>query len=257
MTVGVLAAVITLEGLRRLVPGAVVLRQAVWGAWGVATGPVERERWALVSRWPPLVTSVVLRAAASPSPTSDLALRLDRARPWIRGLTGLGTLVLVALLIVLPLAIARFGSEGFMAGLGAVAALAAAQSGLAAWARSDLGLRRRPALAALSPFASAQAAERVLEDVLADAPRLAAARALLPTHAFNSWIRPLVYDAAATAHEDRELADFLTPERRAEILASPERSPGADRHCPRCAAAYRQGDTCADCGGVALVPFGD
>jgi hypothetical protein len=257
-TVGILAGVVTLEGFRRLPAGALVLRRPLLGPWSVAQVTIERGRWALVAWWPPFFTTVVLppvRPAAPGATSADVAAFLRESRPWRIGLEALGALVLVALVAGLPLAVARFGPMGFLGGLGLVLALAATTSGLAAWARGALGLPRRPALTALSPFAAPQAAERLLEEALAPVPRVLVLRALLPAAPFTAWLRPRLFDAARAAGPDRDLADLVTPELRAAFLAPPDRLPGADRYCPRCGASYRDGERCGDCEGVALVRF--
>jgi hypothetical protein len=202
------------------------------------------------------------RAAAPPPPQApagpgaDLDVRLARLGPWRLALDLLGTAVLVGLLVLLPLATGRFGSTGFLAALALVFVLAGVTSTVAAAARRGLGLPRRPALAALSPFAASQAGERLLEHALATVPRLAAARALLPAAAFQAWLRVAVYDATeARDAPDAELEAFLTPALTTQILDPPDRPPGADRYCPRCGASYHTGEACCDCAEVRLVAF--
>lgn len=246
-TVALLVAIMVLEGARRVGPGDVILRRTLFGTWDVARTP--ERRWSLVSWLPPLWTTIVITA---PSTTSaDVSQRLAAVRPWYLALQWLGAATALALLAGVPLAERRFTAVGVVLAIALVLALAAATTLAGVVARRRLGLPRLPALAALSPFGAPYAAERLLEHVLAGLPAESVARALISTERFHAWIRPRVYDADALAV--RGLAD----RERAAILAPPLVPDGdaAALYCPRCAAVYRDGATCADCPDIALRPL--
>jgi hypothetical protein len=251
-TAALLTAIVVLEGARRLGPGDVVMRRALFGQWTV--GRHDDRRWTLVSWIPPLWTSVVL-PGASPARARDAAGPLAAAGPWYHALRVLGGATLVALVAGIPYAEARFTARGVLLAIALVMVLAAATALLGVWARRRLSLPLRPALAALSPFAAPHAAERLLEHALAAVSPVAVAQTLLPAERFREWIRPRVYDAsAAGTSPDTEIQDVVSAAARAAILAAP---PAADAplFCPRCGAVYREGVMCADCATVPLRPI--
>ena len=63
-TAALLAAIVVLEGARRLSPGDLVIRRALFGQWTV--GQHDDRRWNLVSWFPPLWTTVVLGSHGGP-----------------------------------------------------------------------------------------------------------------------------------------------------------------------------------------------
>jgi hypothetical protein len=157
--VGLFAALVLVEGLRRVPAGALVVGVTWWNGWEPAGETEPRARWRLVSWWSPLAPSLVLPPLSGPPvlSTDELAARLRVARrsaPW---LAGGGALTLAALILGLPVASARLGALGFLAGAAVVLALASATAAAGALARRRLGLggtgRRRQVLGWCSPFA--------------------------------------------------------------------------------------------------------
>jgi hypothetical protein len=253
-TAAVLVALVTLEGVRRVPPGALVLRRSLVGTWEVAARGGDRPAWRFVSWYPPLWTTLLLPPATGTARSHRSGPeRLAAGGPWIAALRASGALTLLGL-VAIPVAAVRLTAAGVVLVMAAVLLAAIATAGLGWWARRRLGLARRPAFAALSPFAAPYAAERLLEELTAGLTPLAVARALLPAARFETWIRPRVYDAAAGA-TDAELDGVLARSARAAVLAAPARPADAAVYCPRCGAVYQHAPACADCDGVATRAF--
>lgn len=254
-TAALLAAIVILEGARRVRSGEVVLRRPLFGTWA-ATDPDERRRWMLVSWLPPFWTTVVVSPAGTAQPpAAALADRLAAVRPWYRALNVLGAAVLVALVGGLPWAEQRSTGTGVVFVIGLIVLLALLTTLLSWYARRRLALPRSPAWAALSPFAAPYAAERLLEHILTPHPVVAVTRALLPAQRFREWIRPRAYDATTGGGTDPELRAALDRQELEAILAPPSAVDDAPLFCPRCGAVYRAADMCADCTTVRLRPF--
>ena len=121
-TVGLLAGIALLEGLRRIPAGALVLRRPLAGGWRVAAEP-GANRTALVSWWPPFTVNVVAPAASAAADEStrvgDAALveRWGIARRFAPVVGTLGGVVLVSLVIGIPVAISKAGLTGFFGAL--------------------------------------------------------------------------------------------------------------------------------------------
>ena len=254
-TAALLAAIVVLEGARRVKAGDIAFRRLLAGGWTAGLLDADRRRWNLVSWLPPVWTTVVVPAERTTpiEPPATMPARLRSARPWFLTLSILGALVLVALIGGIPFAEQRSTGVGVLLAIGAVLLLAVATASVAAWARARLGLPRGPAWSALSPFAAPAAAERLLEDVLARFPTLAVARALLTADQFRLWIRPRAYDASS--QPDPELREALDRDELTAILSPPSAGGDATLYCPRCGAMYRDGTECSDCEGVTLQRF--
>jgi hypothetical protein len=107
----------------------------------------------------------------------------------------------------------------------------------------------------LSPFTTPRAAELLLEHCCAGQSQLALLRLLLPSPAFESWVRPRAFDRLrAGAGGDPELDALLDPDAmRALVARRPAALSGGESYCPRCEGIYREAvDACSDCG-VALA----
>jgi hypothetical protein len=245
---GFLGLLTLLDGLRRVPAGAFVLRRVLGGRWQVLD---LREGYRIVSWWPPLTTSLVL----SPVPkTSSLSVdqRFERTRKERAILTVLGAVGLVALVIVVPLGMRRWGGAGFLAALMTVLLLSLLTTGASFHAGSAIGLSRRQrfmfAMPRLNPFASPAAGEALLERSLEGANPFAVARALMTEADFVTWVRPLAYDVNAGVQSDSEVELLHLFERNdlPGILAARPTGVGADSPwCPRCGSEF--GTTSTEC----------
>lgn len=257
-TASLLAAVVLLEGLRRVPPGALVLRAGLTRQWEpVALEPGLR----VVSWFAPVSSTVILpvQLEAAPPDAADFSERLRRIRLFALLLTALGWLSLVSLVLGLPLAAAHFGGWGFLLAAAGLMLLAIMVTGFTTWGLSRTNMRFTAALRAslplLSPFASGRAAEVLLEGATRGVSSLRVARTLMPETTFVRWVRPRVFDAERRKAEDPELTLVLSPAERVGFLnAIPAEEVGGASFCPRCGHAYdRESGSCPDCN-VDLVP---
>ncbi len=253
--VGVFAALVLLEGLRRVPAGALVVRATGWRGWNPAGEAVPRERWRLVSWWSPLAPGLVLVPLDGPATRSneELAARLrlaNRAAPW---LAGAAALTLASLILGLPVATARLGTVGFLAGAGVVVGLAVgtAAAGAVALRRLDPGgtWSRRQVLGWCSPFASGRAIESVYQAAVAGASQAQAYRALAGERVFADWARPRAYDVLRGGAADPDLTAAADAAAIESIVAAvPKREDGGRSYCPRCGATLlMEGGSCPDC----------
>jgi hypothetical protein len=254
-TVGVLALVVLLDGLRKVPAEALVLRSVLGGPWHPVESSGVRLGWRIVSLWPPISRHIVLSRAEPPDPP-DVVARL-RALGWTApALMVLGWPSLGALVLGVPIAAARFGGWGLVGGA-AIAELVAVVSAVIAFS----ALRRlhfprsaaaRRAAVLLSPFAAPRAGELVLEAAVEGLPPVAVLRALLSDAAFDAWLRPRAYDALQGNPDPMLRADQAWESLAVVVGARP---PGVlGLYCPRCGQGYRDGTaTCHGCDGVGLV----
>ena len=262
--VALFAALVLLEGLRRVPAGALVVRGIGWGGWKPAGATATRERWQLASWWSPLAPALVLPTLAGPPTRSneELPARLAvarRAAPW---LAAGSALTLSALILGLPIATARLGGMGFLAGVGIVLGLAVgtALAGALALRRLDpgAGSRRRQVLGWCSPFASGRVIEGVYQEAVAGASAAQAVRALAGESVFADWARARAYDVVRGRAVDPDLSAAADAAALESIVASlPPRPDGGGRsYCPRCAATLLvEEGSCPDCS-VPLVRSG-
>jgi hypothetical protein len=253
-TVGVLALVVLLDGLRKVPPEALILRSVLGGPWY----PVESSGirpWRIVSLWPPISRHIIL-SRVEPTGPSDVVGRL-RALGWTApALTILGWLSLGALVLGIPIAAARFGGWGLVGGAAITELVAVVSAAVAFSALRRLHLPRsaaaRRAAGLLSPFAAPRAGEMVLEAAVEGLLPMAVLRALLSHVAFDAWLRPRAYDAMQ-GNPDPMLRADLAREPLAAVVGA--RPPGVlGLYCPRCGHSYRDGAaTCQGCDGVGLV----
>jgi hypothetical protein len=172
---------------------------------------------------------------------SDLDARLrvaTRTAPW---LAVSGSLALLALIIGLPLASARFGAVGFLAGAAGVLLLAITNAAAGAFALRRLGSpgRRGQIMAWCSPFGAGRVVEGIYEAALAGASQAQAVRALAGESVFVPWSRSRAYDVVFAGADDPDLraaADEATL--RAIVAARPSESHAGASYCPRCAATW-------------------
>lgn len=259
--VGAFAALVLLEGLRRIPAGGQVVRAIGGSGWKPAGQAEPRERWRLVSWWSPVAPALVLPPldGGVAIPAHELAARVrvaQRAAPW---LAAAGGLTLAALMLGLPLATARFGGLGFIAGALVVLALALLVATGGWWAvhRLEPPVRLRPAqiLAWCSPFASGRVLEGVYQAALAGASPAQAVRALVGEQAFAEWARARAYDAVHGRQPDPDLRAAAEEATLVAIVGSePPLAAGAKSYCPRCAAVWVVvRPCCPDCEVPALL----
>lgn len=250
-TASLLAAVVLLEGLRRVPPGAVVLRAGLTRQWE----PVALEAGLRVVSWfAPISRTIILPVHLNAAPdAAEFSVRLRRIRPVTLLLSALGWLSLVSLLLGLPLAAAHFGGWGFLFAAAGLMLLAIMVTGCTIWGLSRTDMRFKAALRAslplLSPFASGRAAEVLLEGATRGISSLRVARTLMPETDFVRWVRPRVFDAEWRKAEDPELRLVLSSAERVGFLnAIPAEELGGASFCPRCGHAYeRESGSCPDC----------
>lgn len=253
------AAIVLLEGLRQVPPGAVVIRKLGAGGWQPVSIPSGLR---LASWWAPGSLTVILPPRKnSPLPTSP-GNPLERLGVWPVVLDALGGLTLLSLVVGLPVA-ARWGSGwGFLAGVALVfllssmvavgAVIAAGRTGRAGWARLRWGVRF------VNPFSAGRAGEALREATLASLPPLEAAQHLLEPDRFEAWLRPRIYDRMAGGPEaDPDLDRVLSrATQRALLSRAPAGAGPGEPWCPRCGSAFQPAtETCAECG-VALTTVG-
>lgn len=257
----VLAAITWLEGVRRVPADALVLRRVLGGAWSAAGADDRGRAWHVVAWWSPLTLALVLPAAGIPDAEvsgGHFVARLARVRRTIVVLRVLGAAVLLAIVFGVPVAVARFGTWGFAAGLAGVLLLALVTALVATRGARVLRYRWRRALRIGSslvwPFSSPRAAEVLLERAVAGAPPLLVARHLLGEAGFAAWVRPQAYDALSHNRSADATAAVLLdllgrPALAAIVEARPSGCGPGDSFCARCARTYRAGTTmCVECG---------
>jgi hypothetical protein len=255
-TVGVLALVVLLDGLRKVPPEALILRSVLCGPWYPVNSSAARPGWRMVSLWPPISRHILLSSQISPSHSPDVLGRLQALGWTTPVLTGLGWASLGALVLGIPIAAARFGGWGLVGGAAIVELVAMLSTVIAFSALRRLDFPRsvaaRRAAVLLSPFAAPRAGELVLEAAVEGLKPVAVLRALLPDAAFDAWLRPRAYDALQ-GNPDPMLPADLAREPVAMIVGA--RPPGVSGlYCPRCGQSYREGAaTCQGCDGVELV----
>ena len=248
---GFLALVTLLDGLRRVSAGAFVFRKVLGGRWEVVN--VE-EGYRIVSWWPPLTTSLVLSPSSQPASVS-VEERLNRVRKGRALLMVLGAMGLVVLLVVVPLAMRRWGGVGFLAALMTVVILSVLTTGASWWAGGWMGLGTRQrlgfALPRLNPFASPAASEALLERSLVGANPFGVARALMTDADFVAWVRPLAYDVDTGTAVDQasQLQEVLTRKEITRLVSTPPLGVGPDSPwCPRCGSEFGPASTqCPSC----------
>jgi hypothetical protein len=251
--VAVFAGLVLLEGLRRVPAGALVLKGSGPAGWRPRREPEPRPRWRLISWWSPIAPALLLpplggAPAVQPGELETRVHLVRRAAPW---LTVPAAATLLALILGLPLATARFGAVGFLAGAAVVFALAVTNACAGAFVLRRLGMatRRAQILPWCSPFAAGRVLEGVFEAALAGASPAQAVRALAGERVFTSWYRPRAYDVVFQGAYDPDLrsaADQATLE--AIVASPPQDSAGGATFCPRCAATWRVHiGTCQTC----------
>jgi hypothetical protein len=252
--VAVFAALVLLEGLRRVPAGALVIRGMGPTGWRPLGTPEPRPRWRLISWWSPIVPALVLAPLEGRTAVraADLEVRLKaatRAAPW---LTGSAAITLLGLIVGLPVASARFGAIGFLAGAALVLTLAVANAAAGAFTLRRLGSPRRRGqlLAWCSPFAAGRVMEGVYEAALAGASQAQAVRALAGEDLFATWSRARAYDLVITRAEDPDLSAAADEATLSAIVAArPLEGHAGASFCPRCAATWVLSEgPCPACG---------
>ena len=256
----VFAALVLVEGLRRIPAGGLVVRGIGWTGWKPAGEAEARTRVRLVSWWSPLAPALVLPPLGGPATVSGeiLATRVRvarRAAPW---LAAGGAVTLAALVLGLPLASARLGAFGFVAGATLVLALALATAATGWWTLRQLGApgtsRRGQILSWCSPFSSGRVLEGVYQAALAGASPAQAVRVLAGDRVFAEWARARAYDVVREEAADPDLMAAADAATLDSIVASePPMAAGGRSWCPRCAAVWIEArDCCPDCGVAAV-----
>lgn len=264
-TVLILAVVALSEGVRRLSPGAFVLRRT-FGAWSLAP-TLELGRDMHVVAWGiPVSLPIVLAPAAADSSELSLRRRLTRLRARARRvrtatvlLRVTGTLVLATLVFAVPLATLRWDVWGLVAALVVLLTLALLQAILGYSALRRAAASRRNALFAalklLWPFTAPRAAELVQDQVVAGVPSIAVAHELLGEAAFLEALRPAVYDyVKGREMRGALLGELCDRQKLSAFISAPPAGASDDPFCPRCRAQFRRGMMyCSECEDVALI----
>ena len=251
--VAVFATLVLLEGLRRVPVGALVLRGSGPARWHPQGEPEPRPRWRLISWWSPIGPALLLPplGGAPALQRGELETRLQLVRRAAPRLAVSAAATLLALTFGLPVATARFGAVGFLAGAAVVFALAVtnACAGASVLRRLGSATRRAQILSWCSPFAAGRVLEGVFEAALAGSSPAQAVRALAGERVFMTWCRPRAYDVVFHGAHDPDLraaADQATLE--AIVASPPQDSAGGASFCPRCAATWRlTNDACPTC----------
>ena len=269
MTIAILALLTLLEGIRRVPRESLLLRRVLFGAWRARPAPqaLAPNSLQLLSWWSPVVSTIMVRppaeAAAKPKAWKIDAVRtrLEEHRLTLLDLRVLGLAALVGLVVGMPLAIDRLGTQGFVFALGLLGIICFFVFERMYAAACTLGKTRKAAfswaIGSFSPFAAPRAAEVLLEELLRDIPPGLVARVLLPFAEFLDWVRPYAYDSSQDAQADARFLAGLDPAELKQSLAAPPDAAvaiGGQLWCPRCGATYLQADACAECG-VALLPL--
>ena len=252
----VFAALVLSEGLRRIPAGGLVIRAIGWSGWKPAGEPEPRGRVRLVSWWSPLAPALVLapldgEAVVANETLAERVRVARRAAPWV---AAGGAITLVALVLGLPIATARLGRVGLIAGAVVVLALAIVTAVGGWWAVRRLGapgtVRRGQILGWCSPFASGRVLERVYQSALAGASPAQGLRALAGEREFAEWARRRAYDVVRGGAVDPDLSAAADASTLAAIVAAePPMAAGGESYCPRCDAVWVVlRDACPDCG---------
>ena len=268
MTIAILALLTLLEGIRRVPRGSLLLRRVLFGTWRARPAPqaIAPNSLQLLSWWSPVVSTIMLRPPAETAPKPQVwkidavRKRLEAHHHTLIDLRVLGLAALVALVVGMPLAIDRLGTQGFWTALGLLGLICFFVFERMYTAARALGKTRKAAVSwaigSFSPFAAPRAAEVLLEELLCDMPPGLIARVLLPFSEFLAWVRPYAYDSSQGASVDTRFLAGLDPAELKQSLAPPDPTVavGGQLWCPRCGATFLQADACSECG-VALLPF--
>ena len=267
-TVVILAVVTLLDGVRRVPAGALVLRRVLAGRWTVADREAE-PGLRLVSAWSSFTLPLIIPSggvsdadALGDHAHTSLDDRLARARGVVGFLRLLGASIVLAIVLGVPAAVARFDAWGLAVSLAVVMLLSIGTAIIVACVmrRGGRSWRRALRIAAplLYPFSAPRAGELVLGYAVAGAAPLMVARSLLGEASFASWVRPHAYDAMQSgtlAADPRGLVALVGQSGLAQIVATPPAHCGTgERYCARCARVYRaETTTCPECQGLPLV----
>ena len=269
-TVAALAAITWSDGLRRVGQETILLQQLTTGRWRLVAYPSRSRKLTLVSWWAPFLIPLVLSTTAlSGAKATELyssvqlarcKRRLRRAAPTLRILKALGIFVTLGVIVGIPSATARFGVFGLVSSLTGVIALSVVISALSYRILRRVGLSSksavRKAASLLSPFGAPRASEIVLVQATAGTSALLVARELLPSEAFNRWIRPWAYDAiyrrdgvTFSFPQSELMGTWRIEDLRTLIDTPPADSSRGELYCPRCGGLYiTSAEYCPDCG---------
>ena len=260
-TILTLAVIAMLEGVRRLPPGAFVLRRILGGHWYTAA-PLDLGRDWFLAAWPvPLVHFVVVTRDDGDETLgisrhfTRLRARARRARLSIAALRVWGTLILIGLVVGLPLAIQRWDAFGLVVSVEALVVMCAVQALVAHIGLRRAGAAKRPALVAslkmLWPFSAPCAAATVQKQVVQGAPWIVAVVELFGRERCMAQMRTGLYDELE--RDERGMVSRLFGRETITAFLRQPSDGARDPFCPRCGARYREGIAqCADCA-VALV----
>jgi hypothetical protein len=279
-TVALLAAVVWLDGWRRLPTDTLLATRTAFGPWEVRAPWARIGPFALVASWAPLIVPVVVPIELSPDGTGsrwkcDFAVtvartrrRLRRVRAVVAMLRALGMLEVLLIIVGIPVATAAFGAPGLLYGiLGAFVLAMQVTFGSTIALRSlgvPLGRAFRTSAQLLSPFTAPRATEIVTTAAVGTLHSLAPLAALLGDAHFLRWVRPWAYDELASRRHGNEpgsppIAPLVAAVPRAVLAraverGAPEAGDDGARYCPRCTRTYvGRVTTCAHCDELELA----
>jgi hypothetical protein len=240
------------------------MRRTLFGPWHIVE-ILHSESWRAVGRWPSVALSLSLAEPARIRLTfRQIEERLLRVRAVVIALRILGVVTSIALVLVAPFAVERYGRAGLYYSADGLLALGVLTAILCVVATRRLDARGwmpiRFAIPYLWPFSGPYAAERLMAFAMADGSPLGAFRALAGNESFARWARPHAYDAlAATDEREMPLLDgfaYRVKRRELEEMLGvlPANTLTGSLICPRCGAGFRdEVRACSDCGEVELI----
>jgi hypothetical protein len=198
----------------------------------------------------------------------QLVQQLREIATHLRLLRYLGSCLVLALVIVVPLATRDFGAFGLVAAITGVFALAITCAGVTVAALNRLGVDHRAAvrfsIPLLWPFSAPNSAERVLAHAFQNSSTIQGAACLLGPDEFARWVRPMAYDILSGVDSQPSVGVSLSTSKLLSLVGSevlgavvtsrPDGLLLGSAYCPRCGREYDPDvRCCAECSNIALI----